>query len=92
MRKTEIYQKRLVNKEIKLSMKKVEIIKKWKRYNYHFLTQFGYYEKNITQDGNCYYKFLSFYFRDAENYHLYFRKLISEIFEIISNPILRRIL
>ena len=26
----------------------------------HYLTQKGYYEKNIAWDGNCYYRCLSF--------------------------------
>ena len=49
--------------------------------NNHNLTQIEYYEKNITRDGNCYYRCLSYYFRGTEKYHLEFRKLISELFE-----------
>ena len=35
--------------------------------NNHNLTQLGYYEKNITRDGNCYYRCLSYYFRGLKN-------------------------
>ena len=49
--------------------------------NNHNLTEIEYYEKNITKDGNYYYRCLSYYYRGTEDYHLEFRKLISEIFE-----------
>ena len=29
-----------------------------------------YYEKQITGDGNCYYRCLSYYYRGIEDYHL----------------------
>ena len=38
--------------------------------NNHNLTQIEYYEKNITRDGNCYYRCLSYYLRGTEKYHL----------------------
>ena len=34
--------------------------------NNNYLTQLGYYEKNIIRDGYCYYKFLSFNFRGTK--------------------------
>ena len=40
-----------------------------------------YYQKQITGDGNCYYRCLSYYYRGTEDYHLEFRQLISELFE-----------
>ena len=39
------------------------------------------YIKQIREDGNYYYRCLSYYFRNKEYDHLEFRELISEIFE-----------
>ena len=44
--------------------------------NNHDLTPLDYYEKQITGDGNCYYRCLSYYYRDRENYYLEFRQLL----------------
>ena len=49
--------------------------------NTHDLSILEYYEKQITPDGNCYYRCLSYYYRGTEEYHLEFRQLISELFE-----------
>ena len=49
--------------------------------NNYDLSQLEYYEKQITGDGNCYYRCLSYYYRSTEDYHLEFRQLISELFE-----------
>ena len=46
-----------------------------------FCLYWNYYEKQITPDGNCYYRCLSYYYRGTEEYHLEFRQLISELFE-----------
>ena len=40
----------------------------------------NYIAIDVEKDGNCYYRCLSFY-RKTQDYHLEFRKLISEIFE-----------
>ena len=44
--------------------------------NTHDLSILEYYEKQITPDGNCYYRCLSYYYRGTEEYHLEFRQLI----------------
>ena len=49
--------------------------------NNHDLSFLEYYQKQITGDGNCYYRCLSYYYRGTEDYHLEFRQLISELFE-----------
>lgn len=50
-------------------------------YKSHDLDYMNYMEKDIEKDGNCYYRCLSYYYRNTQEYHLEFRKLISEIFE-----------
>ena len=47
----------------------------------HDLSFLEYYQKQITGDGNCYYRCLSYYYGGTEDYHLEFRQLISELFE-----------
>ena len=37
--------------------------------NLHYLTYMDYIEKDVEQDGNCYYRCLSYYYRNTENYH-----------------------
>ena len=45
------------------------------------LPYMDYIEIDIEKDGNCYYRCLSYYYRKTQDYHLEFRKFISEIFE-----------
>ena len=52
-------------------------------YKSHDLDYMNYMEKDIEKDGNCYYQCLSYYYRNTQEYHLEFRKLISEILKII---------
>ena len=39
-----------------------------------------YIEKEVLGDGNCYYRVLSYYFRQSKEFHSEFRKLIYELF------------
>ena len=38
----------------------------------------NYYEKYINEDGNCFYRCLSYYYRKSEKDHIEFRKLLYE--------------
>lgn len=37
--------------------------------------------KKRLPDGNCYYRCLSYFFRNTEEFHVEYRNLISELFE-----------
>ena len=39
-----------------------------------------YYEKNVTGDGNCFFRVISYYYRKDENYYNEFRQLILDLF------------
>ena len=45
------------------------------------LTYLDYYPKNVKADGNCYFRCLSYYYRDTEEYYNEFRLLIYELFK-----------
>ena len=37
-----------------------------------------YFEKEIAQDGNCFFRAISYYYREDEDEHLEFRNLLYE--------------
>ena len=39
-----------------------------------------YYEKDVFPDGNCYYRVLSYYYRETEEFHKEFRELIYNLY------------
>jgi hypothetical protein len=39
-----------------------------------------YYEKDVLPDGNCYYRVLSYYYRETEEFHKEFRELIYNLY------------
>ena len=39
-----------------------------------------YIIKDIVPDGNCFYRALSYYYRDSQNHHLEFRELLHNIY------------
>ena len=52
-----------------------EPINKINSYN---LAYIDYYEKNFEPDGNCYFRYLSYYYRNTEDYYSQFREFTSK--------------
>ena len=42
------------------------------------LSCMDYIEKSITSDGNCFFRAISYYFREKEDFHLEFRQMLYE--------------
>lgn len=48
------------------------------KFSYKTLSYLDYIEKEITPDGNCFFRAISYYFREDEENHFEFRRMLYE--------------